>query len=99
MSEIFSYLLTYLEKFVQLFGEFSKSWELEELHLLLLEEFLCNLYGHKCQNINLIRYKMFQKRVTQNKRAPTFLFYLHADQFFSYMQEELFLSLICGDLI
>ena len=73
MSEIFSYLLTYLltylEKIVQLFGEFSKSWELEELHLLLLEE-LCNLHGYKCQNINLIRYKMFQKSVTQNKRAP-----------------------------
>ena len=28
-------------------------------HLLLLEEFLCNLYGYKCRNINLIRYKMF----------------------------------------
>ena len=36
------------EKFVQLFGDFSKSWELEESHLLLLEEFLCNLYGYKC---------------------------------------------------
>ena len=36
------------EKFVQLFGDFSKLWELEESHLLLLEEFLCNLYGYKC---------------------------------------------------
>ena len=28
-------------------------------HLLILEGFLCNLYGNKCRNINLIRYKMF----------------------------------------
>ena len=36
------------EKFVQLFADFSKSWELEESHFLILEEFLCNLYGYKC---------------------------------------------------
>ena len=58
------------EKFVQLFADLSKSWELEESHLLLLEEFLCNLYGCKCRNTNLIQHKMFQKRVTQNKQAP-----------------------------
>ena len=60
----------------------SKSWELEESHLLFLEEFLCNLYGYKCRNISLIRYKMFslirykmfQKRVIQNKRAPDISF-------------------------
>ena len=58
------------EKFAQLFADFSKSCELEESHLLLLEEFLCNLYGYKCRNIILIQCKMFQKRVTQAKRAP-----------------------------
>ena len=58
------------EKFAQLFAELRKSWELEESHALLLEEFLCNFYGCKCQTINLIWYKMFHKRVTQNKQAP-----------------------------
>ena len=33
------------EKF-QLFADLSKSWELEESHLLLLEEFLCNLVAN-----------------------------------------------------
>ena len=58
------------EKFAQLFADLRKSWEFEKSHALLLEEFLCNFYGCKCRTINLIWYKMFHKRVTQNEQAP-----------------------------
>ena len=59
------------EYFVQLFADFGGSmFELEQQTLLLLEEFVCHLYGCKCMPVNTVSGKMFNKKVSQRKKAP-----------------------------
>ena len=56
---------------VQHFADFGGSTlELEQQTLLLLEEFVCHLYGYKCMSVNTVRGKMFNKKVSQRKKAP-----------------------------
>ena len=57
--------------FFQLFADFGGStFELEQQTLLLLEKFVCHLYGYKCISLNTVRGKMFNKKVSQRKKAP-----------------------------
>ena len=58
------------EDFVQFFADLGATFELEQQALILLEEFVCHLYGYKCMSLNTVRSKMFNKKVSQRKKAP-----------------------------
>ena len=58
------------EDFVQLFADLGATFELEQQALILLEEFVCHLYGYKCMSLNTVRSKLFNKKVSQRKKAP-----------------------------
>ena len=45
--------------YVELFSSLGSSWNLTEEHILKLEEFTCHFYGHKSNDVNLLRYKMY----------------------------------------
>ena len=52
-------LLSKEKIYVELFGQLGQSWELSEELFNGLEKFTCHLYGHKSEDINKLRYKIF----------------------------------------
>ena len=58
------------EKFLEAFAAFGTSWTLNEDYFNILEEYVCNLYGNKIVSVDKVRMKLFNKKVSKNKRAP-----------------------------
>ena len=62
--------MTKKQRFVELFENFGNSLRLDQSTMVLLEEFICHLYGQKSKDINNTRHILFQKKVTKGKKAP-----------------------------
>ena len=47
-------------RFVRAFSSLGSTWDLDEQLIALLEEYMCNLFGRKKKDIDLVRYETFR---------------------------------------
>ena len=47
------------QKFVKALAGLGSSWELSDETLEVIEDFICELYGNRCQDIDLPRYDLY----------------------------------------
>ena len=47
------------QKFVKALADLGSSWELSDETLEVVEDFICELYGKRCQDIDLLRYNLY----------------------------------------
>ena len=53
------------QKYIYEFAEIGDDSDIPEEHLEILQKFICDVYGHKGDRVNLLRYKLYS--ITQGK--------------------------------
>ena len=55
-------------KYVVAFQDLGPSWDLKDETIELLEEYVCELYGCRKNNVNEVRYQLFQQKYKRQSK-------------------------------
>ena len=62
-------LMTEYNRFQKCFASMGEKWIPSENVLSVLEEYVCHLYNHRNMSVNSVRYKMFENKLSREKKS------------------------------